>query len=100
MDSQDDIKRVLLDILRVGLLRIRAFANSGLSDACSVEADHLHNLPALVLSLRWEELLFYYNVERAAFLDRTEANTDDFRPLWNQLEMQLQADDVVRSGTR
>jgi hypothetical protein len=95
MHSQDDIKRVLLDILRVGLLRIRAFANSGLSDACSLEADHLHNLPMLVRSLRRDELLFYYNVERPAFLDRTEANTDDFRPLWSELETQLQAEHVA-----
>jgi hypothetical protein len=95
MQPNDTIKRILLDILRVGLLRIRAFGNSGLSDACSIEADHLHNLPMLVWSLRWDELLFYYNVERPAFLNRTEANTDDFRTLWSELEIQLQAEHVV-----
>ena len=98
MLSHDDIQRVLIDILRVGLLRIRAFGHSGLSDACSVEADHLHNLPMLIRSLRWEELLYYYNVEKPAFLSRTESNTDDFRPLWDELEMHLQAEHVVVSG--
>jgi hypothetical protein len=98
MQPHDDVKRILLDILRVGLLRIRAFGNSGLSDACSVEADHLHNLPTLVRSLRWEELLYYFNVEKPAFLSRVESNTDDFRPLWYELEMLVQAEHVVVSG--
>jgi hypothetical protein len=97
MHPHDDIKRILLDILRVGLLRIRAFGNSGLSDACSIEADHLHNLPMLVRSLRWEELLYYYNVEKPAFQSRADSNTDDFRPLWDQLETQLQAEHVVKT---
>lgn len=91
MHSQEEIKEILLNILRVGLLRIRAFGSSGLGEACSIEADHLHNLPMLVRSLSREQLLFYFNVERPAFLARAETDTDDFHPLWRDLETHLQA---------
>jgi hypothetical protein len=95
MHSHDDIKRILLDILGVGLLRIRAFGNSGLGNACRVEADHLHNLPTLIRSFRWDLLLYYYNVERPAFLTRTDSNTDQFHPLWSQLDAHIQAGHLV-----
>jgi hypothetical protein len=91
VSGNDEIKRILLDILRVGLLRIRAYGNSELAEACSLEADHLHNLPVLIRSLSREELLFYYNVERPAFLNATTANVDEFHQLWDQLGRLIQA---------
>lgn len=91
MNGHDEINRILLDILRVGLLRIRAYGNLGLAEACSVEADHLHNLPALIGSLSRELLLFYFNVERPAFLNATTANVDEFQRLWDQLGRLIQA---------
>jgi len=98
MHSHEELRHILLEILRAGLLRIRAFGNSGLSDACSLEADHIHNLPMLVQTLNWDELLFYFNVERPAFLSRTEADTEDFRPFWNKLEKQLQVEQAVTTA--
>jgi hypothetical protein len=91
LNDDDEIKRILLDILRVGLLRIRAFGNSGLADACSAEADHLHNLPVLIQSLRREELLYYYDVERPAFLSVTTSDVDQFRALWEHLGVLIKA---------
>jgi hypothetical protein len=41
-----------MQILRIGLLRIRAFGEEGLADRCAIEADHLHNLPEIVHSGR------------------------------------------------
>ena len=85
MNEHDEIKRVLLDIIQVGLLRIRSYGNSGVAEACSVEADHLHNLPSLIQSFSRELLLFYYNVERPAFINATTSNLDEFKQLWGQL---------------
>jgi hypothetical protein len=91
VNGHDEIKRILLEILRVGLLRIRAYGNSGLAEACSVEADHLHNLPVLIQSLSRDQLLFYYNVERPAFLNATTSNVDEFKQRWDQLDRLIQA---------
>ena len=85
MSGNDEIRRILLEILRVGLLRIRAYGSSGLGEACSWEADHLHNLPVLIRSVRREELLYYYNIERPAFLTHTTSNVDEFKLLWDEL---------------
>ena len=85
MNDKNELKTVLLNILRIGILRIRALGNEGLGEQCSVEADHLHNLPMLVQSLHLEELLHYYNIERVGFLRRTTSNADEFKPQWEQL---------------
>ena len=85
MDNDKEIRITLLKILRIGLLRIRALGSEGSAQQCSVEADHLHNLPGLVESSRPEELLYYYDIERPSFLRRTTSNTDEFKPLWDQL---------------
>jgi hypothetical protein len=90
VNDLNEIRRILLDILRIGLLRIRAYGNSGLAEACNVEADHLHNLPVLIQTLRWEELLYYYNVERPAFLNVAPSNVDEFQLLWDQLGRLIQ----------
>jgi hypothetical protein len=84
--NDDDIKGVLLDILRTGLLRIRAIGNSGDAEACSLEADHLHNLPELIRSFRWELLQFYFTVERPAFVSSGPKGAEQFAPLWDRLD--------------
>jgi len=90
MSGHDEIRRILLDILQVGLLRIRGYGNSGLAEACSLEADHLHNLPVLIQYLRREDLLYYYNVERPCFLNLVTSNVDAFKLLWEQLAKLIQ----------
>ena len=85
MDDNDAIKIVLLMILRIGLLRIRALGMDGAAQQCSVEADHLHNLPMLIQSPRLQEILHYYNVERPGFLRSTTTNTDEFALQWERL---------------
>jgi hypothetical protein len=83
--SDEAIRRVLLEILRVGLLRVRAAAYDGRAEECALEADHLHNVPALLEHLRLEELRYYYTVERPGFIQRTKARVDDLLPLWDEL---------------
>jgi hypothetical protein len=91
MDMSDEIKTVLLSILRIGLLRIRALGTEGSAQQCSVEADHLHNLPGLVQSPRPDQILYYYNVERTGFLRSTTSNTDEFKTQWEQLAKLIEA---------
>jgi len=88
-------KDILLEILRVGLLRIRAFGNERLPEACTIEADHLHNIPQLIRSGGRNELLYYYDVERPASLKRSVSDTEQFKPQWDRLASLL-----GNSGTR
>lgn len=85
MKNDDEIKGVLLNILQIGLLRIRVLGWNGSGDQCGVEADHLHNLPQLIQSPDAERLLYYYNIERPAFLSRTISNADQFKSSWDHL---------------
>lgn len=57
---------------------------TGHSEMCTVEADHLHNLPMLVLDPRLDLLSYYYNVERVTFLAQADY-ADQFNSDWDQL---------------
>lgn len=81
----DAIRRVLLQIIRLGLLRIRAAGYAGRADDCALEADHLHNIPQLLQSHQPEELHYYFVVERPGFVSRATARVDEFTPLWDEL---------------
>jgi hypothetical protein len=45
MNGYDEIRHILLEILRAGLLRIRACGNSGLAEMCSVEDERSVSVP-------------------------------------------------------
>lgn len=90
MNGADEIKAVLLNILQVGLLRIRSLGWDGAAKQCGIEADHLHNLPALIQLPSIERLLYYYDVERTGFLRRT-LNADMFRSDWERLARLIDA---------
>jgi hypothetical protein len=79
-------KNAVLEVLRIGLLRIRAHADAGNAEACSIEADHLHNLPGILKADRCDELVdYYYKIERPAFLARVKSNADHFQAPWTDL---------------
>lgn len=86
MHTENRAKNTLLKIITIGLLRIRALGNSGDPQACSIEADHLHNLPSLVHSFSLERLLYYYRVEREAFIKQSRHNTEQFHDQWQELD--------------
>jgi hypothetical protein len=94
MNDADEIKVVLLNILQTGLLRIRSFGWDGAAKECSIEADHLHNLPTLIQLPSIERLLYYYNIERTEFLSRT-SNADMFNSYWERLAKLI---DVMRTS--
>lgn len=84
-DNGNEIKMVLLDILRIGLLRIRVLGIGGSAERCSIEADHLHNLPHLIQSFNQDELLYYFDVERPCFLAHAKSSADEFSVHWDRL---------------
>jgi|SRR6185437_1402257 len=84
MTRDEDIRRLLLNVLQTGILRIRAFASNEDSDRCLIEADHIHNLPRLIRKPQIQSLTYYFDVERTSYVKRVP-NTDEFEPDWLRL---------------
>jgi hypothetical protein len=86
MTCPPDVARVVLQILRVAILRIRARGWGGDSSRCAVDADHVHNLPELLLDYSDELLRFYWEVERPSFMKRCRpADLEGYELLWAEL---------------
>ena len=84
---------VYLEILHLGLLRIRAAGYDGDTRHCEIEADHLHNIPAYVAGGDGANHLYYLAEEVPSYLRRIDfslaACADLVRryvPLWVELE--------------
>jgi hypothetical protein len=86
MRCPDEISGILLEIIRLGVLRIRGYGWSGLAGECATEADHIHNLPDLLENYSMEKLCYYWNVERVAYVERmADAEHSNWTPLWDEL---------------
>jgi hypothetical protein len=83
-EMEDELREILLNILRDGILRIRSFGWSGHADLCAVEADHIHNLPALIRDLNPELLAGYFDIARPCFI-REGKRTETFDADWARL---------------
>ena len=88
MAEQSELNEILLDVLRKGILRIRAQGFDGRADQCAIEADHLHNLPLLVLKPTLHELSHYLDVTRIDFINRAR-DTKEFETDWKRLESMI-----------
>jgi hypothetical protein len=85
------VATILLDILAQGLLRIRAAASSGDTAQAALEADHLHNIPALLQHYSPELLRYYWEVERPDYAARISAAArTEWEPLWSALAAELE----------
>jgi len=80
------IAEPVLEILRLGLLAIRAAGFSNRGDLCAIHADHLHNLPHLLEHYSDDLLLFYWQVERNKLMQKANPGRY-FEAPWSQLEM-------------
>jgi hypothetical protein len=87
MSCPSELSPVLLDIIRIGLLKIRHFGELGMSGRCTVEADHIHNLPELLSDYSPELLVFYWTVERTSYADQSsEDDLRQFSGAWDRVE--------------
>jgi hypothetical protein len=85
MHCPPEIAAIIAEILSAGLLRIRSLGWAGNAERCAVEADHVHNLPALLVDYKPDLLAFYWRVERIDFIGRTSDGVAAFEPLWSAL---------------
>lgn len=93
-----DRRDIYLDILHRGLLNARSAGYAGDAAQAATEADHLHNLPELLLQLgdEWRHA-FYWEGMRTSYLGESKPEyAQRFAPLWAELEA---ANRAVGSGT-
>jgi hypothetical protein len=99
MKCPDPVADILLEILRVGLLRIRSLGWMANPGRCAVEADHLHNLPSLLLHYSSEALKHYWEGDRLAFQSKSSPDDlESFAHLWDRLEPLLPQSSVPTSS--
>lgn len=82
-----EIADILLEIIRNGLLHIRACDDLR---QCQIEANHLHNLPSIVKAFSWGRLRYYLDVEKREYM-RDASFAPDLEA-WKQLEALLPQD--------
>jgi hypothetical protein len=90
MTCPDEIAEVLLEIIEIGILRIRGLGWGENAVRCAVEADHLHNLPHLISHFSEDLLKYYWDVERPSFIGQgSPESIAQFTPLWERLATHL-----------
>jgi hypothetical protein len=82
----------LLRILETGVLRTRSLAWAGRSDLCAREADHIHNIPSLLLDYSEDKLRYYWDVERISYIESSEAEqVSVYEPCWESLRSAMES---------
>jgi hypothetical protein len=96
MNCPDDVAEALLEILESAVFGIRVAGWNGNAEYCALEADHVHNLPAMLREFSRSALEYYLDATRPAYIEElqqvTGSNGDAYRPLWAKLEHFLARD--------
>ena len=98
MDCPDEVATAALEIIQKAILSIRFAAYQKDPNYCAIEADHIHNLPGIILSYRKVNLEYYLNIERESYVERLKKIPDTspevFEVQWKKLEEFLRADEA------
>jgi hypothetical protein len=86
-----EMATILLEILKRGILHARSAGWSGDAAAAAVAADHIHNLPDLLMSYTPHGLLYYWNAERPSFLAHCRPEwAHSLQPHWDRLQAHVE----------
>jgi hypothetical protein len=92
MNCPTEIAQILTRLLTTALLRIRALGWSGNAQRCAIESDHVHNLPDLLAQYSPERLVYYWEIERTAYMSQSaDSELESWKPLWAQLKLHLES---------
>jgi hypothetical protein len=84
LSREEEIRDILLKILRTGILSARAAGWSNRADRCAIEADHVHNLPNLIRDLQLDLLIYYFEIERPDYI-KQGGDRKQFESEWQRL---------------
>lgn len=91
MTCPKELTDIVLELLTIGLLRIRRYGEMQMAERCAIEADHIHNLPALLKHYSPDLLSFYWVTERQSFLQQIPADErSQFDSAWEDMEEFIQ----------
>jgi hypothetical protein len=96
MNCPSPIAEILLNILQTGILRMRAAAWAGNTDQVEAEADHVHNLPAILRDYSSDALKFYWEIERPCFLSKVP-DVAAFEEPWKRLQLTMASEGMLLS---
>lgn len=95
MTCPNEISNVLLAIVSRGLLYARAAGWSGDSERAALEANHVHNLPNMLVEYTEKKMRYYWQSERPSYMQqvaqlvpKTDFQVDtlnEYQPLWRKL---------------
>jgi hypothetical protein len=83
-------RAALISILYEAIVRIRHCGWCNLANQCAEEADHIHNIPGILLNPSVGQLKCYLKVEAVAFRRVAGDTVFVFEPHWSVLEELLQ----------
>ena len=95
MDTAGQIRSALTQVLRDGLLLIRAEGLAGNAQRCAVEAHHLHNLPGLIGKFSEPEFAYYMRVTRLSYLKQLRGGETPHRKQWELLDKLAASDHEI-----
>jgi hypothetical protein len=85
-----DVREALAQILEIACLSIRVAARKGDARYCAIEADHIHNLPALLRKFDATKLKYYLDVTRPIYVEALSklpgTTLDPYQVHWRKLE--------------
>ena len=90
MRCPDKVAGCLSKIVSLALVNVRGFGlTQGDAGRCAIEADHVHNLPGLMVSFSLGALHYYLDVARSEYvrqITKEKGTLSMFQPLWDELE--------------
>jgi len=89
-------------ILYYGLLRIRESAANDDCEMCYLEADHLHNIPAILREKSIQLLRYYSEIEKPAYIKKatTQPIIIDVWQSWSIIDQFLSEQKKAEKGVR
>lgn len=86
MQKEMTRRQIYLEILELGILSFRMAAMQGDSAKCVIEADHIHNIPRLLLNDDPVGDAYYLKTERPSFQRDAPDGISRFHALWQALD--------------
>lgn len=93
-----ELDRYYARLLQVGLLVIDQALEAEELDWARAEVQHLHNIPTLINEENVERHAYYWNEERASYIDWLTAHGSEharsrmrtyYKPIWDAMALQI-----------
>lgn len=87
MKIPPEVQASLLAIVEIGIVNIRSQCEGRRYDSCEAEANHIHNLPALVQNFSADKVAYYLEVELPQYVREVGNHPrGDLLPHWEILK--------------